>query len=60
MAADHGRVYLNGAVSVGVVVHSRSTVAGHGPGVTMIMSSRSGRIRPVIDPGANLKRLLYG
>jgi hypothetical protein len=60
MAAEHGRVYLNGAITIGVIIHSRSTVAGHGPGVTMMMSSRDGRIRPRLDPDANLKRLLYG
>jgi hypothetical protein len=59
-AHEYGRIYLAGAVSVGVVVHSRSDVAGHGPGVTTVLTSRSGRIRPVIDPGANLRRLLYG
>jgi hypothetical protein len=59
-AHEHGRLYYGGAVSVGVVVHSRSDVAGHGPGVTTIMTSRSGKIRPGIDPRANLKRLLYG
>jgi hypothetical protein len=59
-AHEYGRIYLEGAVSIGVVVHSRSDVAGHGPGVTTLLTSRSGRIRPVVDPGANLKRLLYG
>jgi hypothetical protein len=47
-------------VSVGVVVHSRSDIAGHGPGVTTVLTSRSGKIHPIIDPRANLKRLLYG
>jgi Domain of unknown function (DUF4438) len=59
-AHEHGRIYFGGAVSIGVVVHSRSDVAGHGPGVTSLLTSRAGRIRPVIDPEANLKRLLYG
>jgi hypothetical protein len=54
--ADHtfGRVYRTGAVSVGVVVHSRCTTAGHGPGVTSLLSSREGKIEPVIDGSANL------
>jgi hypothetical protein len=59
MAAEHGRIWYRGAVTIGVVVHSRSDVAGHGPGVTMIMSSRNGRIQPRIDSEANLKQLLY-
>ncbi len=60
MAAEHGRVYLNGAVTVGVIVHSCSYLAGHGPGVAMLLSSRSGHIRPRISADANLKQLLYG
>jgi uncharacterized protein DUF4438 len=59
-AGEFGRIYLEGAVTIGVVVHSRSDVAGHGPGVTTVLTSRRGGIRPVIDPSANLKRLLYG
>ncbi len=58
--ADHtfGRVYRTGAVSIGVVVHSRCTTAGHGPGVTSLLSSREGKIEPVVDPKANLAELL--
>ncbi len=59
-AHEYGRIYYGGAVSVGIVVHSRSDVAGHGPGVTTILTSRSGKIRPFVDAKANLKRLLYG
>lgn len=58
--ADHsyGRIYRSGAVSVGVVVHGRSFVAGHGPGVTTLLTSPSGRIDPVIDETANLATIL--
>ncbi len=58
--ADHtyGRSYRPGAVSVGVVVHCRCTQAGHGPGITSLMSSVDGRIEPVIDPSANIARYL--
>jgi len=54
--ADHtfGRIYHAGAVSVGVVVHTCCTTAGHGPGVTSLMSSRDGLIATAIDPKANL------
>lgn len=54
--ADHtyGRIYRTGAVSIGVVVHSCCTTAGHGPGLTSLFSSREGRIATVIDPKANL------
>lgn len=57
--ADHtyGRIYYTGAVSVGVVAHSDSYVSGHGPGVTTLLTSRHGKIRPVIDANANIKTL---
>jgi hypothetical protein len=53
-----GRIYSTGAVTIGVVVHSRSVVAGHGPGVTSLMSSRQGKIVPVLDPSANIANYL--
>lgn len=58
--ADHtyGRTYMPGAVSVGVVVHCRCTQAGHGPGLTSLMTSRAGRIEPVVDETANLAHYL--
>lgn len=58
--ADHsfGRIYRTGAISVGVVVHGRSFVSGHGPGVTSLLTSRDGKIEPVIDPRANLADIL--
>lgn len=58
--ADHsyGRIYLTGAVSVGVVAHGRSDSAGHGPGVTTLFTSTEGNISVHIDPDANLARLL--
>ncbi len=55
---SHGRTWLGGAISVGVVVHGKSMTAGHGPGVTSLFTSPSGNIDLVIDPEANLKSLL--
>ncbi len=49
-----GWSYKKGAVSIAVVVHGNSFLAGHGPGVQTILTSRSGRIEPVIDKKANL------
>jgi hypothetical protein len=49
-----GRAYRKGAVTIGVVVHSDCREAGHGPGVTTVMTCASPLIRPVIDPGANI------
>lgn len=54
----YGRIYRTGAISIGVVVHSKSFSAGHGPGVVTIFSSKKGRIEPVIDGNANLANLL--
>lgn len=55
--ADHsfGRIYKKDSVSVGVIVHSRSVVAGHGPGVTTLFTSTDGLINLEIDPKANLR-----
>ncbi|OGZ40738.1 MAG: DUF4438 domain-containing protein [Candidatus Portnoybacteria bacterium RIFCSPLOWO2_02_FULL_39_11] len=49
-----GRTYRPGALTIGVVVHSDCVLAGHGPGVTTIMTSRSGKIEPVINKDANI------
>lgn len=54
----HGRIYLEGAVTIGVVVHGISRVAGHGPGVTTLLTSARGNIAPFHDAGANLAPLL--
>jgi hypothetical protein len=53
-----GRDYHKGAISIGVVVHSDCLLAGHGPGVTTIMTCATPLIEPVIDPRANLADLL--
>ena len=45
--ASHGWIYREGAVTVGVIAHSNSVISGHGPGVTTLLTSRSGKIRPV-------------
>ncbi len=57
--ADHnfGRIYRTGAVSIGVISHSGSNIAGHGPGVTSLFTSPPGNIEPVIDADANLAAL---
>lgn len=54
----YGRAYRRGAISIGVVVHSNCLVAGHGPGVTTIMTCATALIEPAIDPTANLADLL--
>jgi len=59
MDADntYGRHFYTGAVTIAVVIHSDSFLSGHGPGVATLITARRG-IRPVIDAGANLGRLL--
>jgi hypothetical protein len=58
--ADHsfGRTYRTGAVSIGIVAHGRSDIAGHGPGVTSLMTSPSGKLAPVVDARANIATIL--
>jgi len=60
MDADHsfGRIYKEGAVSVGIVAHSDCIIAGHGPGVTTLLTSGAGHIVPRIDPKANIAEML--
>ncbi len=54
----YGRAYRRGAISIGVVVHSDCLKAGHGPGVTTLMTCKTPLIEPVIDPRANLAVIL--
>jgi len=58
--ADHsfGRIYRQGAISVGIVTHTNCVTAGHGPGVTSLMTSPTGKIIPKIDAKANIACLL--
>jgi hypothetical protein len=58
--ADHsyGRIYRRGAMSVGIVTHSNCVVAGHGPGVTTLFTSKTGAIKPVTDCDANIAKIL--
>ena len=50
----YGVGYLKGAVSIGVVVHSDCIKSGHGPGVTVIMTSKEDIIEGIIDENANI------
>lgn len=53
-----GRIYKTGAITIGVVSHSISRSAGHGPGVASIFTSTNGNIEPYQDEDANLNSLL--
>jgi hypothetical protein len=58
--ADHsfGRIYMHGAVSIGVIVHTNCVTAGHGPGITTLITSTDGKIIPQIGSKANIASLL--
>lgn len=55
---SYGRAFRKGAVSIGLVVHSDCRLAGHGPGITTLMTSPAGLILPRQDPKANIADLL--
>ena len=56
---SYGRIFKTGAVTIGVITHSGSIIAGHGPGVATLFTSTEGHIEPIIDSEANLKFLLF-
>jgi hypothetical protein len=55
----YGAAMRTGQVTIGVVVHSDSTVAGHGPGMTALLTGPASRLRPIRDSGANIA-FLFG
>jgi len=57
---DHryGRGYRAGGVTIGIIMHGDSIMTGHGPGCQDLLAAADGEIEPVIDPDANLAKLL--
>ncbi len=55
---SYGAIYRKGAITVGIIAHSDCVTAGHGPGVTRLFTSRTGKILPRIDPDANIARIM--
>lgn len=57
---DHayGRIYKQGAVSVGIVVHTNCIIAGHGPGVTTLFTCATEKIVPRIDSKTNIASIM--
>ena len=53
---NHG--YLRGSIAVGVVCQGGSFRSGYGPGLTVIMTSRTGAIEPVVTAEANIANRL--
>ncbi len=55
----YGRSFYTGAMSVGVVVHGSCLTSGHGPGVTVIMTTIEKLIVPKIEQRANIADYLF-
>ena len=53
-----GRTHRKGAVTIGIVIHSDCKFAGHGPGVTTLLTCGNSDIEPVLDSTANIADLL--
>lgn len=53
-----GWYYKTGSVTIGIICHADSYLAGHGPGVTNLLSGTYGTIDPVLDRGANIADIL--
>ena len=53
-----GRGYLKGAVSIGVIMHSDCVKMGHGPGVSVIMTTKKASIKGHINKEANIGKYI--
>jgi len=56
--ATHGWAWKKGGVIIGVVIHGDSFKAGHGPGVTSLLTATDGSIVPKRVDSANLAEAL--
>ena len=45
-------------MTIGIVIHADCKVAGHGPGVTTLLSSATPLIVPKVDGKANLAQIM--
>lgn len=50
----YGRCFRSGAITIGIITHSDSLLAGHGPGITTILTSKEGNIVPSIKDEVNI------
>lgn len=53
----YGAAWRSGRITIGVVVHSDSTVSGHGPGVTALLTGPARCLQPIFDRNANIAAL---
>lgn len=51
---ENGPYYLEGSYTIGVIVHSDSYTAGHGPGVAVLFTCKDNTLQPIINREANL------
>jgi hypothetical protein len=60
MDTDHryGRGFKQGGVTIGLIMHGDSVMTGHGPGCQDLLVCANGELEPVIDPDANIARIL--
>ena len=54
----YGHGFLRGSIVVGVVCQGGSYRSGYGPGIAVVMTSKTGTIAPVVTSGANISDLL--
>lgn len=54
----YGRSWRRGAVTIGIIIHSDCLFAGHGPGVTTLISTAKQLIRPKVSSHANVAEIL--
>ena len=54
----YGRSYRKGAITIGIVIHGDCRYAGHGPGVSTLITSKKPLIEPVIDRNANIAKIM--
>ncbi|MGB9681842.1 MAG: DUF4438 domain-containing protein [bacterium] len=53
-----GRTYRKGAKSIGIIIHCDCVQSGHGPGVTVILSSPNDSLDFFVDEEANIAKVL--
>lgn len=49
-----GASHRQGRITIGIIVHGDSTVSGHGPGVTPLLTGPAHRLQPILSSRANL------
>lgn len=54
----YGRSFRKDAITIGIVIHGDCRYAGHGPGVSTLLSASKPIIEPVINPNANIAKIM--